>query len=372
MKIVFLSNYYNHHQRYLSKKLYELTNGNYKFVAYTGVPESRKKLGYSDLKDDFVLSYNDEKDKIQAIIDSADIVICGSSPESWIENRKKQGKVIFRYSERPLKKGLQLWKYPYRFFRLHKQNPPHSNIYMLCASAYTKSDYAKFGLFQERCFKWGYFPECKRYEDIETLISHKVQNEILWCGRFLNWKHPDDILKVARRLKSDGYSFHISIIGTGEMEDDLKAMSDEYNLFGYVTFVGAVSADKVREYMENAAIYLFTSDRQEGWGVVLNEAMNSGCAIVASDAAGATPYLIENGENGIIYQLGDFDNLYQTVQKLLSEHELRVKLGKNAYETITNEWNADIAAGRLITLSEHLLSNGNGDGLYQTGLCSKA
>ena len=91
MKIVFLSNYYNHHQAYISKKLYELTGGNYKFIASTKVSESRKKLGYTELTDEFVISCDQDREGIQGLIDSADVVICGSSPESWIENRKRQG-----------------------------------------------------------------------------------------------------------------------------------------------------------------------------------------------------------------------------------------------------------------------------------------
>ena len=277
MKIVFLSNYYNHHQAYLSRKLYELTDGNYKFIASTCVSESRKKLGYVELKDDFVISY-DGTDDVQYIIDSADIAIIGSAPEVWIENRKKQGKLIFRCSERPLKKGFQLWKYPYRFLKWHKQNPRNARIYMLCSSAYTAADYSNFGLFKDKCFKWGYFPECKYYESVEALMGGKIENEMLWCGRFLDWKHPDDVLTVAKRLKEDGRVFHINIIGTGEMQNELELLRDQYELSEYVTFVGSVSADKVRAYMEKASIYLFTSDKQEGWGAVLNEAMNSGCA----------------------------------------------------------------------------------------------
>lgn len=62
------------------------------------------------------------------------------------------------------------------------------------------------------------------------------------------------------------------------------------NLNDYVTFTGPVQSDKVRGFMERAGIFLFTSDRQEGWGAVLNESMNSGCAVVASHAIGSVPF----------------------------------------------------------------------------------
>lgn len=372
MRIVFLSNYYNHHQAHISRKLYELTGGNYKFISSTRVSESRKKLGYAELTDEFVISCDQDRELIQEIIDSADVVICGSSPEGWIENRKKQGKLIFRYSERPLKKGFELWKYPYRFLKWHMQNPTRSKIYMLCSSAYTATDYLKFDLFRNKCFKWGYFPECKRYENFDSLMSNKIKNEILWCGRFLDWKHPDDVLEIARRLKADGKVFHINIIGTGEMQSELEALRDQYDLLEYVTFVGSVSAENVRAYMERSSIYLFTSDRQEGWGAVLNEAMNSGCAIVANRAAGATPYLIRNEENGIQYESGDLEALYKAVTQLIDNDEMSRKLGTKAYETILSEWNSDIAAERIIVLAEKLLSGADSIDLYNAGPCSRA
>ena len=45
--------------------------------------------------------------------------------------------------------------------------------------------------------------------------------------------------------------------------------------------MGALKPADVRKEMERADIFLFTSDYKEGWGAVLNEAMNARCAIVA-------------------------------------------------------------------------------------------
>lgn len=372
MKIVFLSNYYNHHQAYLSRKFYELTGGNYKFIATTSLAEDKKSFGYPELNDPFVTIYDFDNDDIREWIDTADVVICGSAPENWIENRKKQGKLIFRYSERPFKKGFQWWKYPYRFYQLHKRNSGKANIYLLCASAYTAYDYSIFGLFKDKAFKWGYFPECRRYENIDELLSQKTENEILWCGRFLDWKHPDNVLELAKRLKDEGLSFHINMIGDGEMMSELETMRDRYELSEHVTFLGSVSAEKVREYMEKTSIYLFTSDRQEGWGAVLNEAMNSGCAVVASLEAGSSPYLIKNEENGLLYRSGDLECLYSAVKRLLKNKSFRSNIGIQAYETIVNEWNSDNAAERFVHLVERLLSDENATDIYITGPCSNA
>lgn len=39
----------------------------------------------------------------------------------------------------------------------------------------------------------------------------------------MDWKHPDDAIKVAKLLKDSGYDFHLDMVGTGEMENTLKA-----------------------------------------------------------------------------------------------------------------------------------------------------
>ena len=100
------------------------------------------------------------------------------------------------------------------------------------------------------------------------------------------------------------------------MEVKLSKMIIDEGLSNNVKILGSMSPEKVREYMEQSEIFLFTSDREEGWGAVLNEAMNSACAVVASDAAGSTNFLVVDGENGFLYKSGDIDDLYYKVKLL--------------------------------------------------------
>lgn len=372
MKIVFLSNFYNHHQSQLSEYLYKLVGGNYYFIETEKIPSERIKLGYSIKLPRYVIDYQGNSQYAQQIIDDADILICGSAPERLLHKRKQQRKIIFRYCERPLKNGFEWWKYLYRWVRWHVANPKNVPIYLLCASAYTAEDYSKFGLFKNKCFRWGYFPECRIYPNINEVLKNKNKTEILWCGRFLDWKHPDDAIMVARKLKDSGYFFNINIIGTGEMDDRLKKMCSLLNLDDRITFLGAMSPESVRQQMEKAGIYIFTSDRKEGWGAVLNEAMNSGCAVIASCEAGSTPYLLNDGKNGMVYHSGDIEELYTRLKNLLDDVEKQNRMGKAAYETIVGEWNAKTGAERLVHFSNQLLRYDQFEIIYETGPLSNA
>ena len=148
-------------------------------------------------------------------------------------------------------------------------------------------------------------------------------------------------------------------------------MISKYQLQDYVHMLGSMTPEQVRENMEEAGIYVFTSDFNEGWGSVLNESMNSGCAVVASHAIGSVPFLIKNNENGLIYKNGDLDSLYNKVKYLIDNPDKQEVFGKNAYHTIVDLWNAEVAAQRFLKFSEEIEKYGYCD-LYDDGPCSRA
>lgn len=375
MKFVFASNYYNHHQSALCRALDRCTEG-FCFVATGEMRQERRKLGYGmDVIPHYVLSAHKceaDKEAARMQIAQADAVISGAAPEELVASRIRSGKLTFRYTERPLKRGLSKTKYLLQRLTLHVRNPSEKKVYLLAAGGYTTADFAKFGLFQNKAYKWGYFPETKYYDSVETLLSEKKKRQLLWAGRLIGWKHPEHALQIAKRLKESGYGFTLNMIGSGEMEQQLRQQAEMLQLNDCVRFLGSMKPEQVRRYMEASGIFLATSDRQEGWGAVLNEAMNSGCAVVASHAIGAVPYLIENEKNGLVYKSGDIDMLCEKVKFLLEHPERQTVLGRQACETITTLWNAEIAAHRLLTLSERILSGEKSPDIFEDGPCSKA
>ncbi len=374
MKIVFLSNYYNHHQAPLCEALSAQAGVTFRFVACGEMTEERRKMwGEWRCLPGFVLvpKTQTDWDAVSQDILDADAVIVGSAPQALLRERLKAGKLIFRYQERPLKNGIEPLKFLPRMLKWYKWNPPSKPVYLLCASGFAAGDYAKFGLFRGRCYQWGYFPETRFY-DIRALLAQKEAGSIFWAGRFLDWKHPDDALRVAAQLRDDDYNFTLRIAGAGVLEPQLRAMISELHLEGCVQLLGSLRPEQVRCEMERSRIFLLTSDRREGWGAVLNEAMNSGCAVVASDAVGATPFLVKDGVNGRVYHSGDTQELYEKVRRLLDDTAAQERFGKNAYETITDTWNAQVAAGRLCELIRVILAGDPSPKFYLEGPCSCA
>ena len=142
------------------------------------------------------------------------------------------------------------------------------------------------------------------------------------------------------------------MVGGGELEGELKQIVKQKELQNKVTFYGFLKPEKVRKIMEKCHIHLFTSNFLEGWGAVVNEAMNSGCVEVANVEVGAAPFLIDHGKNGLVYKDGSYEDMEKQIKFLLDNPVKASKMGMTAYETIASQWNAPEAAKRLLKFYE--------------------
>ncbi|MCR4792626.1 MAG: glycosyltransferase [Lachnospiraceae bacterium] len=366
MKVVFVSNYINHHQIPFCEAMISLvgSEGEFAFIQTEKVEEERTAMGWSDDMPSFVhCSYEDEAshDKCLEMIMDADVALIGWTTDlSLVMPRLKAGALTFRISERLYKKSTLLAYNPRGLIAKYKEHTAFRKapVYLLCAGAYVASDYGIFHAYTDKMFKWGYFPELKKYGNDTPLDLKSRPGEnirILWAGRFIDWKHAENALKVAAGLSESGIPYHMDLIGTGEMEDELRQIATGKRLMDNVTFTGPMPPEKVRGYMERADIFLSTSDRQEGWGAVINEAMNSGCCVIAPCEAGAVPYLIENGNNGYAYMSDDDEELVSCCIQAARYPEIRKSCGEKALETVSYEWNAEEAAKRLLELTQIIM-----------------
>ena len=365
MIIAFFSNYLSHHQLPFSEEMNKIRDCEYYFISCEPFNDERIKLGWkSENKKNYELRpYESQEDYIKAkkLALDCDIMIWGSASYEYIKIRKKSGKIYFRYSERLLKSGIKKSILSLNFIRYIKLNIllRSKNAYLLSASAYAPFDYKiTMGKFANM-YKWGYFPETKQYESIDNLILNKDKISILWTGRLIEWKHPEFAIELAKKLKDNGVEFNLNIIGDGPLKIQLSEMIKHFNLKAEIHLLGAMTTEEVRMYMEKSKFFLFTSDYNEGWGAVLNEAMNSGCVVFSSDAIGSTKYLIEDGINGFEYCDGNMDDLINKFKCIYNDIEKSHEIGKNAYLTIKTKWSAKESALRFFKLCQCVTADKN-------------
>lgn len=395
MQIVLVSNYINHHQIPFAEEMYKRLDGNFYFIQTEAMEEERVKMGWGvDVtKLPYVLFLEQDLELCKNLLLHADAVIFGGTRRrELIQPRLKlhdRTKPTYFYSERLYREGQ--WKFisprglisKYREYTKYRKD----QAYLLCAGSYVASDFSLIHAFPGKKLKWGYFPPFEEIqiqqlvEEKETEIINNSCIEMMWAGRFMPLKHPEYAIRLVRAWKDELKNqteehpiinkVHLTMVGNGELENDIKRMIDEYDLGEEVTLTGFCAPEKVREYMKRASVFLFTSNHLEGWGAVVNEAMNSGCVVVSSHGAGATGFLIRDGVNGIIYRSEYYMDMERKVKSILYNKVKRVNIATEAYRTIEQQWNAQYAAEQLIKITRDIIDTQN-PSLPITGPVSKA
>lgn len=399
MTITYFSNFMNHHQKLVSDELVKLTAGNYIFVETEPMYDWLKKGGYTDYSDlPYVLcAWKDSESlkKAEELALYSDVAIFGGYTvmDYAILRARKTEKISFEVSERWLKRGWlnllspRLLKNQWYYHTLFCKKP----FYKLCSSAFGAADQYKLHSYINKCYKWGYFTKveasgCETKVEASTDVSTSEITPLMWCSRFLMWKHPELPILMAGRLKKKGYHFHLDMYGSGVMYDRSLELSSSFGVEDVISFKGNVPNEQILQAMRAHEIFLFTSDQNEGWGAVANESMSNGCVLVGSDAIGSTPFLVDDGVNGMLFKSSRkdrgftksglrvddaaLDSLTQKVEWLLNRPTERKAMAAEAYKTMSTVWSPANAAENLLQLISDLQQGK--DVSIEYGPCSKA
>ena len=285
------------------------------------------------------------------------------------------GLLSFEMGERWLKQGIKsfasprLWQWLKTYYLGGWNNKP---LYKLCCSAFCSIDHYRLGTFKGKSYKWGYFTSIS--EDYSYFSKFQgvtnISARLMWCARFIDWKHPELPIHLADRLRKNGISFTLDMYGDGIMREALEQKSNELGLSDCVKFYGNIPNDQIHQAMQEHNIFLFTSDRGEGWGAVANEAMSEGCLLIGSDEIGAVPYLVNDGENGLIFKSRDLDSLYEKVDWAIEHSDVCLNIREAAKQSMQNVWSPENAAMSLLKLIDNLKQGK--DTPFDKGPCSPA
>lgn len=391
MKLVFYSLILNNHQANVADELWEQTGHSYCFVELASLQAEHRKGSTHDYSDRlYLLQAWKSEEAYSKAMNLARIAECcvfsGVQALPFQKERMKLGLFSFDMSERWLKRGLINLFSPAilkMFLAYHFGGWSRKPIYKLCCSAFAAGDQRKLGTYRGRCYKWGYFTQVEKLE-MEASGDASISNitPLMWCSRYLKCKHPELPILMAKRLKEKGYRFVLDMYGNGEYANTTRQLAKELDVEDMVLFVGVKPNEELLLDMRKHSIFLFTSDRNEGWGAVANESMANGCVLVASNAIGSSPYLIKDGETGFLFKsphtsstfgkpdMMALDSLCEKVEHLLDNPQEWQKMRQNSVALMQKMWNPRVAAERLLILID-MLQKGK-DTPFATGPCSKA
>jgi len=148
-------------------------------------------------------------------------------------------------------------------------------------------------------------------------------------------KQPLHLLEAYRRVRSRARC-SLLVVGVGPCEDAMRKYVDDYRVRD-VIFAGFLPQPRVAEAYSAADVFVLPSSA-ETWGLVVNEAMNFGLPVVASDRVGSASDLVLDGETGFIVPFDDVGALADAMHRLVAFPELRAGLGRAGRSRVA-AWN---------------------------------
>lgn len=394
MKLVFYSVILNHHQACLADEFYKILGDEYAFVETAECHDKKGALEDYSKRPYLVKAWeSSEVWKIaMQLAETADVCVFGGHDALPFEKaRMKNASLSFDMGERMLKRGW-LNLFSPRIFKMvlayHLGRWWKKPIYKLCMSTFAAQDQYKLHSYQKKCYKWGYFTTVDEKFDVEGSldVSTSEITPLMWCSRFLMWKHPELPIFMAKKLKDKGYRFILNMFGSGEKLEVSKKLVNDLSLNDVVSFKGNMPNAEILQEMRKHEIFLFTSDRNEGWGAVSNESMANGCVLVGSNAIGSVPFLVEDRVSGVVFQSATTDSgfsrgalkvddnalrsLTEQVEWLLQNPVERKRIAIIGYRRMCQIWSPKVAAKNLLSLIDDL-QNGHDTSITE-GPCSRA
>jgi glycosyltransferase involved in cell wall biosynthesis len=134
---------------------------------------------------------------------------------------------------------------------------------------------------------------------------------------------------------------YLIFVGEGSERARLEAAVAERRWHS-VRFAGFQNQSELPAYYATADVFVLVSEN-EPWGLVLNEAMSAGTAVIAGDSVGAAVDLVEDGINGYVVRTGDVEMLADRLRRVTSDPMLARSMGIRSLEKISSwDFEADV------------------------------
>ena len=170
----------------------------------------------------------------------------------------------------------------------------------------------------------------------------------------------DILLRAFERVlkRSDPGAVRLLLLGPELTPRYRRDVERSALLSDHVEFLGPVSADAVKQHIDEADVLVLAS-RFDGWGMVLNEAASLGLPLVATDSVGAAHHLIDTGVNGFRVPAGDVDAIANAMYSYVENPEA-VKAHGMASLRVFERWTPRANTQRLLEILDALATGSSG------------
>jgi glycosyltransferase involved in cell wall biosynthesis len=177
-----------------------------------------------------------------------------------------------------------------------------------------------------------------------------IQREkvVLSVGRLIASKHHDELIRLFVRVRRPGWK--LIIVGDDAIKQQnksrLQALIEDLGATDCVELAG--KRNDVENFYLRSSIFAFTSS-SEGFPNVIGEAQSAGLPVVAFDCIAGPSDMIQDGENGFLVPLFNYELFAERLAALMDNSVLREQLGQAAQQSI-RKFSADAIGEKFYTL----------------------
>ena len=222
-------------------------------------------------------------------------------------------------------------------------------------------DYANKAVFLSKKFKpdfnlIGISPNMSKFEYIGNPSTYKATTEIppkekiiLMVGRFVSLKNQDIVINIWKKIAHNYPDWNLYLAGDG---DKIGYCRKRASACDQIKFLGQCNPE---EYYNKASILCMASNN-EGWPMVLFEAMSKGCVPIVFESFRSVTDIIDNYTNGVLVRPFSKKQYRKELRHLIEDEPFRRTLAINAIEKV-KQFSPEIIVDKWIQLFDKVMSD---------------
>ena len=188
----------------------------------------------------------------------------------------------------------------------------------------------------------------------KPLPDVEKQWDLAFMGRLESMKSVDLFPEMLSLLKTKFPDLTLMMTGEGSLKDWLFNEFDEKGVSSMVDYQGVVETDDVPVLINKSRVFLYPS-RQEPFGLSIVEAMACGVPVITTNVFGPRE-IIKHDYDGIAVPPDDVEALAGAIESLLTDSELRTRIGQNALKSAHERYDIRRHANRLLVIYNEMIS----------------
>jgi glycosyltransferase involved in cell wall biosynthesis len=185
-----------------------------------------------------------------------------------------------------------------------------------------------------------------------AIRSQYGERIVLFVGRLTHYKGVPYLVEAMKKV-----SGHLLIIGSGELERQLKGYVGKNNLSSRVHFLGELGEEEIVDFFHTCDLLALPSiTRNEAFGLVQLEAMACRKPVISTQLETGVQYVNQDGKTGLIVPPRDSKALAEAINRLLEDEELRTRMGIEGRRSVERWFTKEKMARETLKLYEEVLA----------------